>query len=94
MVWRGSATIDAKSPIRYGHVGIRVDPLAQSGAEGAGLVALPGLQQPQQVDDLVVAPVADVAPGIVRVLGLPVDAGAGDAVGVVAVGGRGVEEDR
>ncbi len=50
------------------------------------------LQQAQQVDDLVVAPVADVAPGIVRRRHLPVHPVAGDAVGVEAVHRGGVDE--
>ena len=43
------------------------------------------LQEFQKVDDLVVAPVADVAPGIVRLLDFPVDPLLADPVGVVAV---------
>ena len=45
-----------------------------------------GFQQAQQVDQLVITPVTDVAPGVVRFGHLPLDAGAADAVGVVAVG--------
>jgi hypothetical protein len=54
---------------------------------------LPGkLEELQQVDDLVVAPVADVAPGIAGILDFPVDSFLGDAIGVVSVDGRGVHE--
>jgi hypothetical protein len=59
-----------------------------------GLMGFGGLQQLEQVDDLVVAPIADMAPGIVLVDHLPVDAVATDAVGVVAVDRHGAEEGR
>ena len=49
-------------------------------------------EQAEEVDDLVVAPVADVAPRVVRLDGLPVDPLVGDAVGVVAVGGGGADK--
>ena len=77
---------------QVGHVGEDEVAPVEPWVERIGLEALPRLEQPEQVDDLVVAPVPDVAPRVVRVGDLPVDAGAGDAVGVVAVGGRGVEE--
>ncbi len=86
----GDDRVEAPDPV--GHVGVRVDPLTQAGSEDAGLVAFAGLEQPQEIDDLVVAPVADVAPGVIRVLHLPVDAGAADAVGVVPVCRRCVQE--
>ena len=50
------------------------------------------LEQSEQVTDLMVAPVADVRPGIPRLEDLPVHARSGDVVRVVPVGGRGVDE--
>ena len=91
VAWIGHERVEAADAVR--HLRIRVNALPQTRGERSRLVSLPGLEQPQQVHDLVVAPVADVAPGIVRVLRLPVDAGTRDAVRVVAVRGRGVEED-
>ncbi len=41
-----------------------------------------------------IAPVADVAPGVVGFRHLPIDAVAGDAIGVEPVGRRGVDEHR
>ena len=40
-----------------------------------------------------VAPVANVAPGVGGVVDFPVDAIARDAIRIVAIGGRGIEED-
>ena len=51
-----------------------------------GCMGLRCLKQLEQIDHLVVAPIADVAPWVVVLDDLPVDAGATDAVGVVAVG--------
>ena len=56
------------------------------------MVARRNLQQLQEVDHLVVAPIADVRPGVVRVEHLPVEAVAHDAVRVVAIGGGGAGE--
>ena len=50
------------------------------------------LQKFEQVNDLVVAPVADVGPGIVGLDGFPVKSAFGDPVGVVAIEGGGVEK--
>ena len=75
-----------------GHVGVAEDLVAEHVREAAGVVAVQGLEQLQQVDDLVVAPVADVAPGIVGRHDFPVHAVTGDAVGIEAVHGRGVDE--
>ncbi len=49
-------------------------------------------EQFQQVDDLVVPPVADIAPGILRILDLPIDAFLGDAIRIVAVHRRCIDE--
>ena len=60
--------------------------------QSAGMITRRDLQQLQEVNDLVVAPVPDVGPGIVRIEHLPVEAVAHDAVRIVAVGGGGVDE--
>ena len=49
-------------------------------------------EQALQVDDLVVAPVTEVGPGVVGFGDFPIHAFGGDAVGVVAVGAGGIEE--
>ena len=50
------------------------------------------LQQLLQIDDLVITPVADIAPRVVRLLDFPVDAFLGDPVRVVAVHRRRIDE--
>ena len=50
------------------------------------------LHQLLQVNDLVIAPVADIRPGIARLGNLPIDPVVGDAVGVVAIDGGGIQE--
>src|ERR1039458_5100366 len=52
------------------------------------MVAFRELEQPQEVDDLVVAPVADVGPGVVGIEHLPVETGTQEGVGVVPVSRR------
>ncbi len=52
------------------------------------------LEQFLQVNDLVIAPVADVAPGIVGLFDFPVDAFFGNPIGVVAVHRGSVDEFR
>ena len=42
--------------------------------------------------ELVIAPIADVCPGIFRLRPLPIDALSGDTVGIVAIGGSCVDE--
>ena len=51
------------------------------------------LEDAQEVDHLVVAPVADVAPRVVLLDDFPIDPVAADPVGVVAIGGHGAEKD-
>ena len=51
-------------------------------------------EQLQQVDDLVITPIADVAPGVVGFLDFPVNAFLGDSVRVIAINGGGVDELR
>ena len=52
------------------------------------------LEQLQEIDDLVIAPVADVAPRIGGIGDFPVHPRALDAVGVEAVHGRSIDEPR
>ena len=51
-------------------------------------------EQAAEVDNLVVAPVADVRPRVLRLYHLPVYALGGNLIGVVAINGGGVEELR
>lgn len=75
-----------------GDVGVGEGAAVEEGGEVVGGEVAGGFEELEEVDDLVVAPVADVAPGVVRFCDLPLEAVAGDAVGVEAVGGGGVEE--
>ena len=75
-----------------GQVGKAVQRTVPQAVQQLRVVGLRGLQELQQVDHLVVAPVADVAPGVVVLDDLPVDAVAADAIGVVAVGRHRAEE--
>ena len=82
--------LEAPDPIR--HVCITEDGPVQERAEACRM-KLPGLfQELQQIDDLVVAPVADVTPWIVRFIDLPVDSFPGNAIRVVSIHGRSVDE--
>ena len=49
-------------------------------------------EQPEQIDNLVIPPVADVGPGISRFENFPVDAVPGNTIRIVTVGSRGVDE--
>jgi hypothetical protein len=87
-----------------GLLGVRLEPVGHVGKaeqravpqvrQQRRVVCLAGFQQLEQVDHLVVAPVADVAPGVVGVDHLPVDAVAADAVGVVAIGRHRADKGR
>ena len=77
-----------------GDVGVAEDAPLEQRVEGARVVGVRHLEQLLQVDDLVVAPVADVRPRVVGLGDFPLDPVAGDPVRVVAVGGGGVEERR
>ncbi len=77
-----------------GDVGVGEDLPPQELLQRAGQEPGQGLQELEEVYDLVVAPVADVAPGIVRIGDLPLDPVAGDPVRVEAVHGGGVDELR
>ena len=50
------------------------------------------LEEFEQVNDLMVAPVANVGPGIVRIGCFPVDSKGGQAIRVIAIGSGCVEE--
>ncbi len=86
----GDDLVEAVDFIRH----VRVN--AGFGAELAGqlsrLKSLLAFQQTQQVNDLMVAPIADVAPRILGVADLPVNAVARDPVGVVTVCRRSIKE--
>ncbi len=82
--------VEAADPI--GDVGVDEDGPAEEPGHAAWVVLLEPLDEAGEVDDLVVAPVADVRPGVVRVVHLPVEAFARDAVRVVPVGRARVQE--
>ena len=71
------------------NVGVGEHASRQQPRHGAGMVARRNFQQLQEVDHLVIAPIADVRPRVVRVQHLPVEAVAHDAIWVVAIGGGG-----
>ena len=85
-------------------VGVRLDAVRDVGVaeeapreepfQPSGVVLTRQHEQPEQVDQLVIAPVPDVRPRVVGLDGLPVDALVRDAVRVVAVGRGGVDERR
>ena len=74
------------------HVGVAEDRFVQQIAEPVGMKRPGQLQQFLQIDNLVIAPVTDVAPRIVGFLDFPVDAFLGDPVRVVAIHRRRVDE--
>ena len=75
-----------------GDIGVGEDRPVQPPGQQFGVHAAGGFQEPREVGDLMIAPVADVAPGVVRFGNFPVDAFAGDAIGIEPIGRRGVEE--
>jgi hypothetical protein len=75
-----------------GDVGVGEQPPPEQRLQRPGLEARRQLHQLQQIDHLVIAPVPDERPGVVRVLHLPLETSARDPVGVVPVGRGGVEE--
>ena len=56
------------------------------------IVLITDLQQAEQIDDLMVTPVTDIRPRVLGFDHLVVQSLVGDAIGVVAVGRRGVEK--
>ena len=76
-----------------GNVRVAEDAALQQVGQRAGIEARRDLQELLQVDDLVVAPVADVGPRVALVRHLPLDAVAGDPVRVVAVRRGRAQED-
>ena len=76
-----------------GRVGVREALVAQQACQQFGIVAVRYVEQPVQVDDLVVAPVAEVGPAA-RLGNLPVHPLARHAVRVVPVQRRCVQELR
>ena len=77
-------------PVR--HVGVAEHRFAQQGAQPIGVKRARQFEQFEQVNDLMIAPVTDIAPRIVGFLDLPVDTFLGDPVRVVAVRSRRVDE--
>ena len=75
------------------HAGEGVTEFVQRRRKFARLVILERLQQPEQIDDLVIAPVTDVTPRVMRVFDFPINARARDAIRIVAVRRGGVEEN-
>ena len=86
----GQQRIERANPV--GHVRVAENRLAQQPGQAIRMKRLRELEQLLQVNDLVIAPVADVTPRIIRVLDLPVDAFLGDAIRVVTVDRRRVDE--
>ena len=75
-----------------GNIGRRENFLVQKFRQNARVKFVLQLQKLLQVNDLVVVPVADVGPRIVRLRNFPIKARARYAVGVKAVGGRRVKK--
>ena len=72
------------------HVGVAEHAVIQHRGKPPRMQLRGGFQQFQQVNNLMIAPIADIRPGIFRLRNFPFDAVARDAIRVVAVGGRGV----
>ena len=77
-----------------GHIGEGKLAHARHVAQRLRVVRKTEFEQAAEVDNLVVAPVADVRPRVLRLYHLPVYALVGNLIGVVAVNGSGVEELR
>ena len=76
------------------HVRMTENPPLQQAFQRAGVKLRRNFQQFLQVNDLMVAPVADIRPRVVRLRNFPFNPLARDAVRIVAVGGRGVQKFR
>ncbi len=74
------------------HVGVAEEVAPQPRREAPRMEAAGPFQQPQQVDDLMIPPIANRGPGIVVVRHLPLDAGVRHPVGIVAIDGGGVDK--
>ena len=75
-----------------GDVGIDKGVILQVVLQFLGVVGAQKLQKLEQVNDLVVAPVADVRPWIVRLNGLPLKAILEHAIRIVSIESGGIEE--
>ena len=75
------------------NAGQGVTAFVQRRRQSSRLVVLERLQQPEQIDDLVIAPVTDVAPRVVRVFDLPINTRARDAIRIVTIRRRSVQKD-
>ena len=76
------------------HVRVGEDIATEHGLQSAWIKVLEYLKELQQVDNLVVSPVTDVGPRVMRFDHLPVDAVAGDTIRVITIDRRGVDELR
>ncbi len=74
------------------HVGMAEDAPVQVFLESAWVKPGAGFHQFEQVDDLMVAPVTDVRPGVIGFWHFPVDPVVGDAIRVVPISGCGVQK--
>ena len=77
-------------PVR--NIGEGKDFTRQKVMQSGGFMPLQNFQQLEQIDDLVIAPVTNMGPGIGGINDLPINAVAGDAIGIVAIGGGGIGE--
>ena len=77
-----------------GNVGKREDAVVEPGIETSGPDLEREFEKSGQVPDLMIAPISDVAPRVVRLGRLPVDSLTSDSIGVESVGSRGVEKLR
>ena len=75
-----------------GYIGVDESVVLKIRVQFLGVMVPQELEELEQVDDLVVAPVADVGPRVVRLDGLPLEAVLEHAVRIVPVEGGGVEE--
>ena len=74
------------------HIGESILPLVKQTAQCIGIVLITDLQQFEQIDNLVVSPITDVRPRVLRLYHLPVNAVVGDTVGVIPVRRSRIEE--
>ena len=82
----------AVRPETVRHIGIGKNRLRPQPLQFVRMHLLRYLQQLLQVDNLMIAPIANIGPRVFRLWHLPLDAGAGDAIRIITVGGGGIEE--
>ena len=79
-------------PVR--HVGKSILSLVEQSAQRIRIMLVTNLQQAQQIDDLMVSPIADVRPRVLRFDHFPVEALIRNAVGIIPVRSGRIEELR